>query len=151
MADITLSLPPQEASTCYWPEDVGAAEVYGKLSVELKAVTSYDDMVMRRMEVAEKKIQDGQVELTKTLSVTQLQLIGWPEQELPHPMATLSLIDYLTSAQMSSSTKHTVVMCRSTCTVCIRHMCICVGYCMGGEAIQGIQRAICCTAQGWCI
>ena len=46
MADITLSLPPQEASTCDWPEDVGAAEVYGKLSVELKAVTSYDDMVM---------------------------------------------------------------------------------------------------------
>ena len=107
--------------------------MYGKLSVELKAVTSHSDTVLRRMEVAEKKLKDGQAEPTKTLPVTQLQLISWAEQGLPQPMAILSLIDHLTSAQMSSSTKHTVVMCRSACIVYIRYTYIHIGYCMGGR------------------
>ena len=150
MTDISLSIPPQEASYCYWPGEVGAAGMYGKLSVELKAVTSHGDTVLRRMEVAEKKLKDGQAEPTKTLPVTQLQLLSWAEQGLPHPMAILSLIDHLTSAQMSSSTKHTVVMCRSACIVYIRYTYIHIGYCVGGKVLQDTPQAAYYTAQGWC-
>ena len=112
---------PQEASCCYWPGEVGEAVVYGKLRVKLQLVTSHGDIVVRKMEVVEDISQPGLAKPVNSLSVTLMQLTSWPEQGLPHPTAILSLIDYLTNAQMSSSTKHTVVMCRYVCKLTYRH------------------------------
>ena len=89
--------------------------VYGKLRVKLQLVTSHGDIVVRKMEVVEDTPQPGQAKPVNALSVTLMQLTSWPEQELPHPTAILSLVDHLTTAQRSSSTKHTVVMCRFVC------------------------------------
>ena len=86
--------------------------MYGKLRVKLQLVTSHGDIVVRKMEVLENSTHSKQAKPVNTLSVTLIQLMSWPEQELPHPRPILSLIDHLTNAQMSSSTKHTVVMCR---------------------------------------
>jgi len=93
--------------------------VYGKLRVKLQLVTSHGDIVVRKMEVVEDTPQPWEAKPVNSLSVTLIQLTSWPEQELPHPTAILSLIDHLTNAQMSSSTKRTVVMCRFVCKLCI--------------------------------
>ena len=85
---------------------------YGKLIVRLQLVTSHGDIVVRKMEVLENSTNSKQAKQVNTLSVTLMQLTSWPEQELPHPTAILSLIDQLTNAQMSSPNKRTVVMCR---------------------------------------
>ena len=112
---VVVCILPQEASCCYWPEEVGEAVEYGKLRVKLQLVTSQGDIVVRKMEVVEDTPRPEQAKPVKALSVTLMQLTSWPEQELPHPTAILSLIGHLTNAQMSSSTKRTVVMCRFVC------------------------------------
>ena len=67
----------QESCYCFWPEGsgsagVGAEEVYGKLIVTLKMLSSYADITERRLEVAES-------EGTSPLRiVTLLQLSSWP-------------------------------------------------------------------------
>ena len=83
--------------------------MYGKLKVKLEQVKDHKDILFRRMEITEDKSGSS---LSKPLKVVLLQLMSWPEQGLPHPVPTLSLIDYLSKSQMSTSTKHTVVMCR---------------------------------------
>ena len=87
--------------------------VYGMLSVRLKQVNCHGDIVERKMEVTiivEETPQ--QSTSTNALKITMIQLISWPQQELPHPSSIISVIDYLTVAQMRSSSKQTVVMCR---------------------------------------
>ena len=82
--------------------------VCGRLRVRLRLVNSHGNIVVRKMEVTT-------VEKTPTnaLIVTMIQLISWPQQGLPHPSSITSVIDHLTVAQMRSSSKQTVVMCRS--------------------------------------
>ena len=76
--------------------------------MRLRLVNSHGDIIVRRMEVTT-------VEKTPTnaLIVTMTQLISWPQQGLSHPSSITSVIDHLTVAQMRSSSKQTVVMCRS--------------------------------------
>ena len=83
--------------------------MYGKLKVKLEQVKDHKDILFRRMEITEDK--SGSF-LSKPLKVILLQLMSWPEQGLPQPSAILSLVDHLSKSQMSTSTKHTVVMCR---------------------------------------
>ena len=102
----------QESSHCFWPEGSGSAgvdgaeEVYGKLTVTLKRLSSYGDITERRLEVAE---SEG---TSPHRIVTLLQLSSWPLEEVPHPSAILSLVDLLSKAQRSSPSRHTIVMCR---------------------------------------
>ena len=106
----------QESSYCYWPEEVGEVMVCGMLRVRLGQVNSDGDIVERKMEVTTVEETLHQFEATNTLIVTMMQLISWPKQGLPHPSSITSVIDRLTVAQMRSSSKQTVVMCRSyTC------------------------------------
>ena len=81
--------------------------MHGKLTVKLLSVKYYGDIIIRKLEVVE-----GAVQLSKQHIVTVLQLMSWPMKGLPHPTAVISLIDHLTNAQMRSSTRRTVVMCR---------------------------------------
>ena len=85
----------------------GVEEVYGKLAVSVRRVSSYGDITERRLEVEER----GGKETHRV--VTLLQMIGWSPQELPHPSAMLALVDLLSKAQRSSPSKHTIIMCRS--------------------------------------
>ena len=107
---VDLPSPPQESSCCYWPEEVGEGVVYGRLRVTLQRATSHGDCVLRRMQLAEDKPKPKMA--SQPLTVTQVQLTSWPVQGLPHPSAVLSLVDHLSQAQRSSSSKPTVVMCR---------------------------------------
>ena len=84
----------------------GAEEVYGKLTVTLKRLSSYGDIIERRLEVAD---SEG---TSPHRIVTLLQLSSWPLEEVPHPSAILSLVDLLSKAQRSSPSRHTIVMCR---------------------------------------
>ena len=103
----------QESSYCYWPEEVGEVMVCGMLRVRLGQVNSDGDIVERKMEVTNVENTVHQSTSTNTLTVTMIQLISWPQQGLPHFTFITSVIDYLTVAQMRSSSKQTVVMCRS--------------------------------------
>ena len=82
-------------------------EVYGKLAVSVRRVSSYGDITERRLEVEER----GGKETHRV--VTLLQMTGWFPQELPHPSVMLALVDLLSKAQRSSPSKHTIIMCRS--------------------------------------
>ena len=82
--------------------------VYGRLRVRLGQVNSHGDIVVRKMEVTTK----DKSRPTNPLIVTMIQQISWPQQGLPHPKSIMSLIEHLTVAQMRSSSKQTVVMCR---------------------------------------
>ena len=86
--------------------------MYGRLRVRLGQVNSHGDIVVRKMEVT---TEDDESNSTNPLRVTMIQLISWPQQGLPPPKSILSLIDHLTVTQMKSSSKETVVMCRSVC------------------------------------
>ena len=105
---LTNILYYQESSYCYWPGEVGEVMVYGRLRVKLGQVNSHGDIVVRKMEVT----TEDKSRSTNPLIVTMIQLISWPQQGLPHPTSIMSLIDHLTVAQMRSSSKQTVVMCR---------------------------------------
>ena len=98
----------EDGSYCFWPGEIGDSTVYGKLTVKLVSVTTQDDIVIRRLEVME-----GTARLNKPHMVTLLQLTSWPMRGLPNSTAVLSLVDQLTNAQMKSSAKRTIVMCRS--------------------------------------
>ena len=84
---------------------------YGKLTVRLKRVMSRGDITERRLEVTKTGENDGEKR-----SVTLLQLSGWSQGEMPHPPVMLSLMDMLSKAQRNSSSRHTIIMCRS-CSV----------------------------------
>ena len=91
--------------------------MYGRLTVKLVSVTTQDDIVIRRLEVME-----GAAPLNKPHMVTLLQLTSWPMRGLPNSTAVLSLVDQLTNAQMKSSAKQTIVMCRSEINLIIHTM-----------------------------
>ena len=96
---------------------MGEVEVYGRLRVKLGLLNSHGDIAVRKMEVTtvveDKSWQAVHVEMpANSLVVTMIQLTSWPEQGLPHPTSITSLADHLTNAQMRSSTKQTVVMCK---------------------------------------
>ena len=93
--------------------------MYGRLTVKLVSVTTQDDIVIRRLEVME-----GAARLNKPHMVTLLQLTSWPMRGLPNSTAIISLIDQLTNAQMKSSAKRTIVMCRSEINLIIHITCI---------------------------
>ena len=76
--------------------------------MRLGQVNSHGDIVVRKMEVT----TEDKSRSTNPLIVTMIQLISWPQQGFPHPTSIMSLIDHLTVAQMRSSSKQTVVMCR---------------------------------------
>ena len=84
--------------------------------MKLSLLNSHGDIAVRKMEVTtvveDKSWQAVHVEPANSLVVTMIQLTSWPEQGLPHPTSITSLADHLTNAQMRSSTKQTVVMCK---------------------------------------
>ena len=91
--------------------------MYGRLRVKLGLLNCHGDIAVRKMEVTtvveDKSWQAVHVEMpANSLVVTMIQLTSWPEQGLPHPTSITSLADHLTNAQMRSSTKQTVVMCK---------------------------------------
>ena len=77
-------------------------EVYGKLTVTLKRLSSYGDITERKLEVAESEGTSPH----KYRIVTLLQLYSWPLEEVPHPSAILSLVDLLSKAQRTSPSRH---------------------------------------------
>ena len=97
----------QESGYCFWPSEIGDSNEYGKLTIKLLSVTTHGDIVIRRLVLLE-----GATQLNKSHMVTLLQLTSWPMRDLPNSTAVLSLIDELTHAQMKSSAKRTIVMCR---------------------------------------
>ena len=86
--------------------------VYGGLRVQLGQVMSHEDIVERKVEVTSVEDTAHYREAKNALNVTMIQLISWPQQGLPHPSSIISVIDYLTAAQMRSSSRQTLVMCR---------------------------------------
>ena len=103
----------QENSYCYWPEEVEEVIMCGRLRVKLEQMNIHEDIVVRKMKVTTVQEAGYWSEDTSTLTVTMIQLISWPQQGLPHPSSIISVIDHLTVAQMMSSSKQVVVMCRS--------------------------------------
>ena len=87
----------------------------GELRVRLDQVNSHGDIVVRKLEVTTVEESAHKHRDTNVLFVTIIQLISWPQQGPPHPSSITSVIDHLGFAQMISSSKHTVVMCRSYC------------------------------------
>ena len=85
----------------------------GMLRVRLDLINSDGDIVERKMEVTTVEETAHQSASTNALIVTLIQLISWPKQGLPPSSSITSVIDHLTVAQMRSSSKQTVVMCRS--------------------------------------
>ena len=130
----------QESSCCFWPQGpegvaTGGAEeeVYGNLRVCLKKLKCRGDITERKLKV---KMEGEKSEEER--SVTLLQLSGWSQGEMPHPPVMLSLVDMLSTAQRNSSSRHTIIMCRSHCSestlfgkyydcVCV---CVCVYLCV---------------------
>ena len=115
---VCVCLCVQETCCCFWPQGsegvaTGGAEeeidhVYGKLTVHLKRVKCRGDITERRLEVTKTGEKDGEGR-----SVTLLQLSGWSQGVMPHPPVMLSLVDMLNKSQRSSSSRHTIIMCRS--------------------------------------
>ena len=64
------------------------------------------DITERRLEV-----EGGMGGVTRM--VTLLQLTSWPPGHLPLPKSILSLVELLSKAQRSCSSRHTTVICRS--------------------------------------
>lgn len=104
---MSIVCPMQESSHCFWPQgsEVGAKEVYGKVTVTVKRLSCHGDIIARRLGVVE---GTGSVQRVVTL----LQLSSWPPQEVPHPSDVLELVDLLGKAQRSSPSRHTVIMCK---------------------------------------
>ena len=89
--------------------------MHGKLTVNLQSVKTLGDIVTRHL-----NIMDGSATLNQAKRVTMLQLTSWPMKGLPHTSAVLSLIEKLTAAQMKSTNKQTIIMCRySTSILCL--------------------------------
>ena len=80
--------------------------VYGRLRVRLLKVSAMGDIVERKFGITAQHFTD-------TLVVKMIQLTSWQLQGLPHPSAIMALVVKLNNALMSSSSKQTVVMCRS--------------------------------------
>ena len=109
-----LCLVLQESSYCYWPGEEGEEMVCGRLRVKLARVKAHSDIVERKMEVT---LTEDTTTHSQSLIVNTLQLISWPREGLPHPKSTILLMEMLTGALMKSTTKKTVVMCRSMCSM----------------------------------
>ena len=77
--------------------------VCGRLRVRLLKVSAMGDIVERKFGITAQHFTD-------TLIVKMIQLTSWQLQGLPHPSAIMALVVKLNNA---SSTKQTVVMCRS--------------------------------------
>jgi protein tyrosine phosphatase len=93
-----------ESSHCFWPPTVGEEKVYGNIRVWLKKESVHRDITERRLEV-----EGGMGGVTKM--VTLLQLTSWPPGHLPLPKSILSLVELLSKAQRSCSSRHTTVIC----------------------------------------
>ena len=132
--DFFICVCLQESSCCFWPQGpegvaTGGAEeeVYGNLRVCLKKLKCRGDITERKLKV---KMEGEKSEEER--SVTLLQLSGWSQGEMPHPPVMLSLVDMLSTAQRNSSSRHTIIMCRSHCSDppflddCV---CVCVFVC----------------------
>ena len=127
----------QECSCCFWPQGpdgvaTGGAEeeVYGNLRVCLKKLKCRGDITERKLKV---KMEGEKSEEER--SVTLLQLSGWSQGEMPHPPVMLSLVDMLSTAQRNSSSRHTIIMCRSHCSESTTlfgkyYYCVCVCICV---------------------
>ena len=100
----------QESSYCYWAGEEGEEMVCGRLRVRLLKVSAMGDIVERKFGITAQHFTD-------TLIVKMIQLTSWQLQGLPHPSAIMALVVKLNNAIMSSSSKQTVVMCRSVITV----------------------------------
>ena len=99
----------------------GAEEkVYGNLRVCLKKLKCHGDITERKLKV---KMEGEKSEEER--SVTLFQLSGWSQGEMPHPPVMLSLVNMLSTAQRNSSSRHTIIMCRSHCSEST-HDCVCV-------------------------
>ena len=81
--------------------------MYGKLTVNLQSVKTLGDIVTRHLNIVE-----GSTEHNQAKGVTMLQLTSWPMKGLPHASLILSLIEKLTAAQMKSTNKRRIVICR---------------------------------------
>ena len=80
--------------------------VWERLRVRLVKVSAMGDIVERKFGITVQHFTD-------TLVVKMIQLTSWQLQGLPHPSAIMALVVKLNNALMSSSSKQTVVMCRS--------------------------------------
>ena len=100
----------QESSYCYWAGEEGEEMVCGRLRVRLLKVSAMGDIVERKFGITAQHFTD-------TLIVKMIQLTSWQLQGLPHPNAIMALVVKLNNALMSSSSKQTVVMCRSVISV----------------------------------
>ena len=100
----------QESSYCYWAGEEGEEMVCGRLRVRLLKVSAMGDIVERKFGIIAQHFTD-------TLVVKMIQLTSWQLQGLPHPSAIMALVVKLNNALMSSSSKQTVVMCRSVISV----------------------------------
>ena len=103
---VYLCLVLQESSSCYWAGEEGEEMVCGRLRVRLLKVSAMGDIVERKFGITAQHFTD-------TLIVKMIQLASWQLQGLPHPSAIMALVVKLNNALMSSSSKQTVVMCRS--------------------------------------
>ncbi|CAI8006035.1 Phosphatidylinositol phosphatase PTPRQ, partial [Geodia barretti] len=93
-----------ESSHCFWPPTVGEEKVYGNIRVWLMKESVHRDITERRLE-----IEGGIGGVTRM--VTLLQLTSWPPGHLPLPKSILSLVELLSKAQRSCSSRHTTVIC----------------------------------------
>ena len=93
--------------------------VWGRLVVKLGRIDSHGDIVTRKMEVTCVDTATQHSKSTNTLIVTMIQLISWPQQGLPHPVAITSLTNKITNILMRCSSKLIVVMCRSDQTLSV--------------------------------
>ena len=107
---VVLFVFVQESSYCYWAGEEGEEMVCGRLRVRLLKVSAMGDIVERKFGITAQHFTD-------TLVVKMIQLTSWQLQGLPHPSAIMALVVKLNNALMSSSSKQTVVMCRSVISV----------------------------------
>ena len=129
MLCVCVCLCVQEICSCFWPQGsegvaTGGAEeeidhVFGKLIVRLKRVKSRGDITERRLGVTKTGEKDGEER-----TVTLLQLSGWSQGEMPHAPVMLSLVDMLSKVQRNSSSRHTIIMCRSCGVPFLVDLCI---------------------------
>ena len=110
--DEYFGLITKEVSHCYWPQDKGSSETYGKLTVTLTDQKAFSEYVMRELEISED--QPRMSVMPTGYSVTQFHYLRWPEDSAPNTTSTiLEIANLVQKVQMSTGNKAIIIMCKS--------------------------------------
>ena len=106
-------------SSHYWPADHGEPEIYDKITVKKLSQVHVQrgDYIIRTFEIDSGKQLSSSclssINLKTAFSVTQFQLLAWPEHENPcDPSSLIELVEDVNKVQMKAHNRPIIVMCK---------------------------------------